>query len=320
MLSPPQDYLIDDPEIERLAPILIQDADASQHSALIDIMQGKNLVVQGPPGTGKSQTITNVVANAIAQAKTVLFLAEKQAALDVVKRRLDEAGLGVFCLELHSGKASPREVVESLKTRHKLGYRSPRGAPSPLRSDIAWEESRREIAGYLRALHQESSDGETAFSLIWRALRGRTELGSTIRVPLSCSIELSAFHFDEPEILARIKGDVSLFTRECQKASLRCTDPVMSSRWRSIQYGEKAGLGIAAGLVEDLRRLRESASRVDGFLKEASTLAIDDHRGLDRLAEIDAVLDMDVPEGQLIERISKLQLEHVEKLLSASRR
>src|SRR6185437_7403925 len=84
----PDDYHIDDSEIEKIAPWLIHDADASQHSALIDVMRGKNLVIQGPPGTGKSQTITNIVANAIEAGKSVLFLSEKQAALEVVKRRL----------------------------------------------------------------------------------------------------------------------------------------------------------------------------------------------------------------------------------------
>ena len=69
----PDDYYIDDPEIEKVAPRLIQDADASQHSALIDVMRGKNLVIQGPPGTGKSQTITNIIANAMEAGKRVLF-------------------------------------------------------------------------------------------------------------------------------------------------------------------------------------------------------------------------------------------------------
>ncbi len=109
--SVPEDYPIDDPEIEHLAPFLIQDADASQHSALVDVMKGSNLVIQGPPGTGKSQTITNVIANVLAAGKRVLFLAEKQAALEVVKRRLDRAGLGHFCLELHSHKASSKSIT-----------------------------------------------------------------------------------------------------------------------------------------------------------------------------------------------------------------
>lgn len=117
----PADYRIDDPEIDAIAPYLIQDADASQHSALIDAMKGRNLVIQGPPGTGKSQTIANIIANGLAANKTVLFVAEKQAALDVVKRRLERAGIGEFCLELHSDKASPKTALQALERRLKTG-------------------------------------------------------------------------------------------------------------------------------------------------------------------------------------------------------
>jgi Protein of unknown function (DUF4011) len=180
ILSAPDDYSIDDPEVDRFAPVLIHDADASQHSALVDGMKGMNLVVHGPPGTGKSQTITNIIANALAQNKTVLFMAEKQAALDVVKRRLDRAGLGEFCLELHAGKASARQVIESLKTRHKLGYQSFARVPNRLTADATWEDGRRAVATYLTSLHAEDSDGETPFSLIWRSLRARSEIGEAL--------------------------------------------------------------------------------------------------------------------------------------------
>ena len=96
---------------------MIEDADSSQMSALIDILKGNNMVVEGPPGTGKSQTITNLLAAAMAQGKSVLFIAEKQAALDVVKRRMDKAGLGDFCLDLHSDKVRKRLVLDSFKER-----------------------------------------------------------------------------------------------------------------------------------------------------------------------------------------------------------
>ena len=75
---------------ERLLPddsTHIWDADSSQTLALLEAGEGKNLVVQGPPGTGKSQTITNLIADAVASGKRVLFVAEKMAALEVVKRR-----------------------------------------------------------------------------------------------------------------------------------------------------------------------------------------------------------------------------------------
>ena len=96
---------------------MIEDADSSQMSVLIDVLKGGSLVVEGPPGTGKSQTITNIIGAAIAQGKSVLFVAEKQAALDVVRRRMDKAGLGDFCLDLHSDKAQKRLVLDSIGER-----------------------------------------------------------------------------------------------------------------------------------------------------------------------------------------------------------
>ena len=71
-------------------------------------------MLEGPPGTGKSQTITNMIAQALANGKTVLFVAEKMAALSVVHARLNQLGLGRFCLELHSNKARKLEVIEQL--------------------------------------------------------------------------------------------------------------------------------------------------------------------------------------------------------------
>lgn len=99
----------------------IVDSDSSQTLAVHDVRKGRNIVIQGPPGTGKSQTIANVIASAIADGKTVLFVAEKMAALDVVKRRLDHAGVGDACLELHSNKANKRALLDELKRVWELG-------------------------------------------------------------------------------------------------------------------------------------------------------------------------------------------------------
>ena len=99
----------------------ILDADSSQIAVIEDIKAGKNLVVQGPPGTGKSQTIANAIADLLAQGKTVLFISEKMAALEVVKKRLDIVGLGDFCLQLHNYKANIKEVHRKLdKTLHMI--------------------------------------------------------------------------------------------------------------------------------------------------------------------------------------------------------
>ncbi|NKZ74149.1 AAA family ATPase [Rhodococcus hoagii] len=78
--------------------------------------QGRTFVLEGPPGTGKSQTITNLIAHALDIGKTVLFVAEKQAALDVVKKRLGRVGLSEFTLDLHGKSQSPNAIREQLRT------------------------------------------------------------------------------------------------------------------------------------------------------------------------------------------------------------
>lgn len=99
----------------------IMDCDSSQALAIESVRRGQNLVIQGPPGTGKSQTIANLIATAVSDGKKVLFVAEKMAALEVVKRRLVNVGLGPMCLELHSNKANKRSVLEELGRTLNIG-------------------------------------------------------------------------------------------------------------------------------------------------------------------------------------------------------
>ncbi len=110
----------------------VKDADSSQTLAILDVRSGLNLVIQGPPGTGKSQTITNIIADCIGQDKKVLFVAEKMAALEVVKRRLDESNLGDAVLELHSHKSTRIAVIGELAKT--LGQGMPR--PSDSATDL----------------------------------------------------------------------------------------------------------------------------------------------------------------------------------------
>ena len=110
------DDLISPQEIHQVV-----NADSSQTQAILEVKRGHHLIIQGPPGTGKSQTITNLIAEAVADRKTVLFVSEKMAALEVVKRRLDQVGLGDACLELHSQKTKKRIVLDELKRCLALG-------------------------------------------------------------------------------------------------------------------------------------------------------------------------------------------------------
>ena len=112
-----EDYEVDMKEISTKVPILIHSSDASQFSAIVDVMDGKNTAIQGPPGTGKSQTISNIIGAALAKKQTVLFCAEKNPALEVVYKKLIAAGLGDFCLKIASTAVRKSEVFADIKKR-----------------------------------------------------------------------------------------------------------------------------------------------------------------------------------------------------------
>ncbi len=92
----------------------ILDSDSSQLEAVVAARRGISFVLDGPPGTGKSQTIANIIADALSEGRRVLFVSEKVSALEVVNRRLDDCGLGDFCLECHSSKANRKAVLDEL--------------------------------------------------------------------------------------------------------------------------------------------------------------------------------------------------------------
>jgi len=131
----------------------VLDADSSQRISIEYALRGQSFVMQGPPGTGKSQTIANIIAECIAHGKSVLFVSDKMAALEVVYKRLSEAGLAHFCLELHSSKANKQEVVAELK-RGLDEHLVPRKLPSA--HDFETMTSYRgDLNGYVIALHEK---------------------------------------------------------------------------------------------------------------------------------------------------------------------
>jgi len=146
----------DEHEIAHQIP-LVTEADSSQHTAILKVLEGKHTVIEGPPGTGKSQTITNIIATAIAAGKTVLFVSEKQAALNVVWSNLNTIGLSDFCLELHSSKARKDEVHKSIDQRIRKTFRLPQGLKS-VKSE--WNESMQELLEYVRNCSQISGPKE----------------------------------------------------------------------------------------------------------------------------------------------------------------
>lgn len=155
---------------------LIYDADSSQHSAIIDVLAGKDMVINGPPGTGKSQTITNIIASALSQGKKVLFVSEKLAALEVVRHRLEMANLGHFCLELHSHKTQKKRLLEDISARIEERYRQTPFIKEKLAALVGYKKRLNRYAE-LMGSRIGNERGMTIHEVFWAAERRRQKLG-----------------------------------------------------------------------------------------------------------------------------------------------
>lgn len=151
---------------ELLAPL---PADSSQLAAVMAAAQQRDYVLIGPPGTGKSQTITNIIADQLGRGRTVLFVAEKAAALDVVHRRLERHGLGTAVLELHSNKADRKAVLTQLG--RSWDRASAHGAADWVRVTDDLRVTRDQLNGYVAALHSPGTQGFSVYQAIGRVAK-----------------------------------------------------------------------------------------------------------------------------------------------------
>ena len=146
-------------------------ADSTQARVVADAVAGRSLVVEGPPGTGKSQTVSNLIFRALATGRTIMFVAEKKSALDVVARRLrEETGIGDLLLNLHDNGMKPTEVRRALRRALALrrgesgvgvdvgtGKAAGRSTPAALRTELAG--IRAELDAYRRGLYEPAPGG-----------------------------------------------------------------------------------------------------------------------------------------------------------------
>ncbi|NNA05923.1 DUF3320 domain-containing protein [Pseudomonas lundensis] len=177
-------------------------ADSSQLSAVVASASTHSFVMDGPPGTGKSQTIANMIAHNLALGRRVLFVAEKRAALDVVYRRLAEKGLGEFCLELHSSKASKVEVLKQLDRAWDV---------SDALSAEEWEREaarlqtlRSRLNQLVEVLHRRWGNGLTLHQSIGRVVRDHGL--QTPRLPWPANTEHDAAEYGQLLDLSRRLG------------------------------------------------------------------------------------------------------------------
>jgi very-short-patch-repair endonuclease len=177
-------------------------ADSSQLAAVVASANTRSFVMDGPPGTGKSQTIANMIAHNLALGRRVLFVAEKRAALDVVYRRLAEKGLGEFCLELHSSKASKVEVLKQLERAWDVS--DALTAEEWEREAARLQTLRSRLNQLVEVLHRRSDNGLTLHQSIGRVIRDHGP--QTPRLTWPASTQHNAAEYSQLLDLARRLG------------------------------------------------------------------------------------------------------------------
>ncbi len=172
------EHVVDNPLIDLHTVV---DADSSQIEAIEMAKCGKSFVLQGPPGTGKSQTITNIIAECLHDGKKVLFVSEKQAALNVVYDKLKKAGLADFCLELHSHKANKKAVIEELNRTLEMPKS---GVSSSAQDEIRQkQEAQRKLDSYAVALHKKRGTIDKSLYQLFELYSAQREFPE-IQVPI----------------------------------------------------------------------------------------------------------------------------------------
>ena len=284
-----EDQHVDHPAIAERVPVLITQADASQFSGIADVMSGRSMVIEGPPGTGKSQTITNIIANALCAGQRVLFVAEKKVALDVVFTRLADAGLRPYCLRVASDKTNKREVYDELAQRLLLPK-----PQSPRRDAVVedFQQLRSQLNSFSELLNTgHGPEEESPQELFWRELLLRQQLQGTnvplgeLRCVLNEATQYTRQQLDQItqsiEQLARLcsRADLQLFLSTFVPLSAKPSDALsrdqlmdQAQHWHSalvaISQHPSIGEAVAALTLQELRQWALEVSSNAALLPE----------------------------------------------------
>jgi len=252
----PEEYDIDHHPVADRIPLVL-DADSSQHSAIVDVLDGKNVVIEGPPGTGKSQTISNMIASLMNEGKSVLFVSEKLAALEVVHKRLSNIGLGDFCLELHSHKTQKTKILESLKKRIEGNYKT----PSELkRVKKELELKKKELKEYLDTIHLSHGKTEKKiFEIFWQVEK-YNKVSEFLKFEIKTSEE-----FDITDINSRIE-DLHRYQ------SFMKENDFINSFWYGFNLDQLDFIDIGV-FIKNLANLNSSIKMIDYGYKKLEILS-----------------------------------------------
>ncbi|OYZ14133.1 MAG: DNA helicase [Sphingomonadales bacterium 28-64-96] len=297
----PSDRLDDILQPEHIFHVV--DADASQACVIEEVRSGRNLVVQGPPGTGKSQTITNIIAAAVHEGRSVLFVAEKMAALSVVHQRLVKQGLGDICLEIHSKTANKKAVLSELAGTLTAAQSIPTAPAAPL----ALRAVRDELNAVAQSLHQPiGMTEETPFSVLGTQARF---IGQNAPTPTFSAGELGSMSRNEETALCRLLDEYATVVASAGPANAH-------------PFAGVTALDLQPLDVARLEPLLSGASRVvlaarDAIDEPMKALTWDGGRALARLPVVEDALNRlsNLPTGgqELAEAI--LAITDVDRLL-----
>ena len=273
--------------IDKQSAYLPVAVDASQLRAINMAAEGVSFVLHGPPGTGKSQTITAMIANALTKGKTILFVAEKMAALEVVQKRLASLGIGDFCLELHSNKATKKAVLDQLKHGLEIDQTGEKTEYQSKIEDI--RKIRSELDAYAQALHKRRSFGKSVRELmdIYETIPEQN-----VMIP---------FDHNDVKTLTESELDHQKYALERLIAAGNGIghphDHPLSSI-HSTAYSQQMKFQLQQDIVEYQKSLEELKNITDEFVKESGlNLPVTEKQWIDLYEQVENILELEkVPE------------------------
>ena len=281
-------------------------ADSSQLEAIKAALSGKSFILHGPPGTGKSQTITNIIANAMYSGKRVLFVAEKRAALEVVQKRLEEIGLGPFCFDMHSDMAKKTGVMDKFKHLMQISQET---SSETFRAEAErLKVLRGEIKAYMDALHRKYPLGLSLYDSLSRYCGYPAEL-QAFSPGADWLLKL------RPEDMPRIDDALSQYITACTV----CGDPAGHPL---------AGMGTVTGPVREVSQLLCGLPARQMKQSMAQCLALLFGDSSDRLTKsrfeafrdlVALLLESDSLSAELVSA-DETELSRMEKMLKCSRK
>ena len=270
----------------------VLEADGSQRICIDYAMKGQSFVMNGPPGTGKSQTIANMIAQAIFEGKSVLFVSEKVTALEMVYKRLRQVGLDRFCLMLHSEKAVKQEVVAELK-RALDEDSKPKMLPTQLQFETL-QQLRSNLNGYVRSLHAIRSPlGTSAYRVMGEIAKLRTLNTPYVATLLVDSLSVTPKDFQLIEEQIRKLSNV-------WKVALEEDFPWRNSKFTEVNVATREQVSSRLGdLVSSLEQVQLEGARLSVSLGFNPPGTLEESRWLVELG--DDVLSSPLPERNWVD-------------------